>query len=98
MTLDLRKPVAVLFLLLGSLLAGYGVAFPDAHAEVVAKFNVNLIWGAAMIAFAGLLLGLSARASRRSPSEQSMDLAATTSTTTERAAGELLDLNKIRNS
>jgi hypothetical protein len=98
MTLDLRKPVAVLFLLLGSLLAGYGVAFPGAHAEVVAKFNVNLIWGAAMIAFAGLLLSLSARAARRSTSKNDMDLAATPSTSTEPSARELLDLNKMRNS
>jgi hypothetical protein len=98
MTLDLRKPVAVLFLLLGSLLVGYGLAFPGAHAEVVAKFNVNLIWGAAMIAFAGLFLSLSARAARRSTSKNDMDSAAPTSTGTEPAAREALDLSKIRNS
>ena len=61
MPLDLRKPIAALFVLLGSLLAGYGVAFPGAHADIAPDFNVNLVWGIAMIVFAALLLALSRR-------------------------------------
>jgi hypothetical protein len=59
MPLDLRKPIAALFVLLGSLLIGYGVAFPAAHADIEPGFNVNLTWGIAMIVFAAVLLALS---------------------------------------
>jgi hypothetical protein len=98
MTLDLRKPLAALFLLLGALLAGYGIAFPGAHAEVLTTLNVNLIWGAAMIAFAGLLFGLSVRAARRSGSRHDMDLAETVNAGTESIAREVFDLDNIRKS
>src|SRR5690349_11538448 len=98
MTLDLRKPVAVLFLLLGALLAAYGIAFPGAHAEVVTGFNVNLIWGAAMITFAGLLFGLSLRAARQAGSEHELDLAETTNVVTGPIVREILDPDKIRKS
>ena len=63
--LDLRKPVAILFFILGSLLAGYGLAFPSTRAEIAPGFNVNLIWGAALIGFAALLLALSLRGTPR---------------------------------
>jgi hypothetical protein len=59
MPLDLRKPIAALFVLLGALLAGYGAAFPGAHADITTEFNVNLTWGLSMIVFAALLLALS---------------------------------------
>jgi hypothetical protein len=98
MTLDLRKPIAVLFLLLGALLAGYGIAFPGAHAEVVTRFNVNLIWGAAMITFAGLLFGLSLRAARHAGSEHELDLVETANVVTGPIVREILDPDKIRKS
>lgn len=53
--LDLRKPIAILFLLLGALLAGYGILFPDVHAEISPGFNVDLAWGAALGVFGGVL-------------------------------------------
>jgi hypothetical protein len=56
LTLDLRKPLGILFILLGVLLAVYGIAVPGAHAQVVSGFNVNLIWGSTMGLFGGLLL------------------------------------------
>jgi len=59
MSLDLRKPLAVLFVLLGSLLAGYGIAFPGAHGDVALNFNVNAVWGAVMVLFGVLLLAVS---------------------------------------
>jgi hypothetical protein len=55
MSLDLRKPVAILFFLLGSLLAVFGWLSPGTHAEVAPGFNVNLVWGLAMMLFAVLL-------------------------------------------
>jgi uncharacterized membrane protein YdcZ (DUF606 family) len=59
MPLDLRKPIAALFVILGSLLTGYGVAIPGAHGDIAPDFNVNLTWGIAMILFAALLMALS---------------------------------------
>ena len=58
-TLDLRKPLGVLFLILGVLLAVYGIAVPSAHAQVDAGFNVDLSWGAVMSIFGVFLLLLS---------------------------------------
>lgn len=56
MTLDLKKPLAVFFLLIGSLLAGYGMLAPQASAVVHVGFNVNLVWGLSMDGFGLLLL------------------------------------------
>ena len=61
MSLDLRKPLAVLFVLLGLLLAGYGLAVPGAHGDVVLSFNVNAVWGSVMVLFGVLLLAVSWR-------------------------------------
>lgn len=56
MTLDLRKSLAVFFLLLGLLLTGYGLLFPGVRPQVDPGFNVNLIWGLSMDCFGILLL------------------------------------------
>jgi hypothetical protein len=56
MTLDLRKPIAALFLFLGSLLAGYGLLAPERHPEVHENFNLNLIWGLVMVVFGAVML------------------------------------------
>lgn len=53
--MDLRYPVAVLFLTLGALLAGYGVLAP-ARPEASLPINVNLIWGLVMLVFGALML------------------------------------------
>jgi hypothetical protein len=64
MNLDLRKPLAVLFLILGGVLAGFGLLSPGTHAEVPPGFNVNLVWGVAMMLFA-VVLSLFSLLSRR---------------------------------
>ncbi|MBI3668009.1 MAG: hypothetical protein HY236_17560 [Acidobacteria bacterium] len=61
--MDLRIPVAILFLVLGVLLAGYGLVAHD-RPEVDLGFHVNVIWGVVMSVF-GLLMLVSARLTRR---------------------------------
>jgi hypothetical protein len=55
MNLDVRKPVAFLFFVLGGLLAAFGAFSPDTRAEVMPGFNVNLIWGLVLIFSGGVL-------------------------------------------
>jgi hypothetical protein len=54
--LNFRKPLGSLFLLLGVLLAGYGMIYPAAQGAVPAGFNVNLAWGSSMAVFGAILL------------------------------------------
>jgi hypothetical protein len=65
--LDLRYPIGGLFVLLGVILAGYGVATAgdDAMYARATGVNVNLWWGLIMAGFGALMLGLARRASRR---------------------------------
>ncbi|HNY42572.1 MAG TPA: hypothetical protein PKJ41_19380 [Bryobacteraceae bacterium] len=58
--LDLRKPAGFFFLLLGALLAVYGVA-ADAKAPLL-DMNLNLYFGVFSILFGGLFLWLSRKA------------------------------------
>jgi hypothetical protein len=62
--LDIRLPIAVLFLLLGTLLCGYGLVGPAQTQIVQPGFNVNLACGAAMALF-GAILFAAARAKRQ---------------------------------
>jgi hypothetical protein len=67
--LDIRLPIGGLFVLLGLILSGYGVA-TNSDAERYARsmsVNINLWWGLVMLVFGGLLL-LLARSSRREAS------------------------------
>jgi H+/Cl- antiporter ClcA len=64
--LDIRLPIGGLFVVLGLIVGGYGVA-TNADAERYARsmsVNINLWWGLVMLLFGGLLL-LLARSSRR---------------------------------
>jgi hypothetical protein len=64
--LDIRVPIGGLFVVLGLLLGGYGVA-TNGDAERYARsmsVNINLWWGLVMLVFGALLL-LLARRSRR---------------------------------
>jgi len=56
MDLDVRLPIAWLFLIVGLLLAGYGWLTPHPEVQVKQAFNVNLCWGSVMICFALILL------------------------------------------
>lgn len=64
--LDVRLPMGLLFLILGVLLAGYGLlADPAIYARHSLGQNVNLIWGVIFSLFGGAMLWLSARAKKR---------------------------------
>ena len=57
MTLDVRTPVAILFLVLGALLLLFGLVSDAAIYQRSLGVNVNVIWGVAMILFgAGMLV------------------------------------------
>lgn len=57
MGLDLRWPIGLMFMLLGALLAVYGVATGgDAMYGRSLGYNVNLIWGTVLWAFGTSLL------------------------------------------
>jgi hypothetical protein len=56
--MDLRKPIGYFFLLLGLILAGYGL-ITSGNAEMYARslgLNINLIWGGVLILFGLLML------------------------------------------
>ena len=64
--LDIRVPIGWLFVGLGALIAGYGLATAG-DAERYARsagVNVNLWWGLVMLAFGALCLVLARRATR----------------------------------
>ena len=62
--LDLRLPIGVLFLLLGAILAVFGV-LTRADTVMYAQsggININLAWGAMMLLFGGVMTALAAMA------------------------------------
>ena len=67
--LDIRIPIGGLFVVLGLVLAGYGVATnaDAAQYERSMSVNINLWWGLVMLVFGGLML-LLARGARREAS------------------------------
>jgi hypothetical protein len=59
MKLDIRYPIGFLFLVVGAILAVYGVASgPEIYASHSLGMNVNLWWGVVMIAFGAVMVGL----------------------------------------
>jgi hypothetical protein len=74
--LDIRLPIGGLFVVLGLILAGYGIA-TNSDTERYARslsVNINLWWGLVMLVFGALLL----LAARRSHRDASAHLAAET--------------------
>jgi hypothetical protein len=67
MGLDIRLPIGLMFAVLGVLLGGYGLLGDRAIYAQSLGININLIWGAVLLAFGVLMLmgGLRARAARR---------------------------------
>ncbi|HET9039085.1 MAG TPA: hypothetical protein VFN40_02880 [Gemmatimonadales bacterium] len=67
--LDIRLPIGGLFSILGTLLAGYGLATRGDAERYVRSLavNVNLWWGLVMLVF-GVLMLVAARRSRRDAS------------------------------
>jgi hypothetical protein len=59
MKLDVRVPVGLMLVIMGVLLAGYGLA---GDASIYAKslgVNINLLWGSVLLAAGAVLLVLS---------------------------------------
>jgi hypothetical protein len=63
--LDIRTPLGLLFLAIGVLLAGWGLASDPAIYAASLGININLIWGAAMAGFGALMLLIATTARRR---------------------------------
>jgi hypothetical protein len=70
MSLDLRIPLGLLFLIVGVLLSGYGLVTRGSEIYLrSAGMDINLIWGGVMLVF-GLAMFLLGRYSDRHPKEQ----------------------------
>ena len=54
MGLDIRLPIGAMFSIIGAILALYGTIAPDRSKAL--GLNVNLIWGACILAFGAVLL------------------------------------------
>lgn len=59
---DLRRPIGVLFSLLGLILLSYALIEPAARAPLDPAVNVNLWCGLTLLVFGGTMLWLSFRA------------------------------------
>ena len=58
--MDLRTPIGALFVTLGVLLIGFGIATngDTAMYERSTRININLIWGGVVLVFGAVFLGL----------------------------------------
>jgi hypothetical protein len=67
MRLDLRLPIGAMFVTLGLLIGGYGVATQGSPLYDLQSLGVNidLWWGLVMVAFGAVMLWLAARAKGR---------------------------------
>jgi hypothetical protein len=61
MGLDIRWPIGLMFLLLGVVLAGYGLVSDRAIYARSLGINVNMVWGIVLFAFGGLMAVLARR-------------------------------------
>ncbi len=63
--LDLRLPMGLMFSLVGTMMAIYGIATnADAmYQQRSLGINVNIYWGAALLVFGSIMLALAWRAS-----------------------------------
>jgi hypothetical protein len=59
MNLDIRYPIGFLFLVVGAILATYGlVSGPEIYVSHSLGMNVNLWWGIVMVVFGVIMLAL----------------------------------------
>ena len=70
MGLDIRWPIGYMFLILGVVLAAYGLFSSATIYEQSFGMNVNLIWGAVLGAF-GIVMLLLARSGEKSQQKTS---------------------------
>ncbi len=62
MGLDIRVPIGIMFAIIGAMLVIFGaVSDPAIYARSLG-LNLNLWWGAALLVFAAVMLGLARRA------------------------------------
>jgi membrane protein implicated in regulation of membrane protease activity len=66
--MDVRLPIGALFVVIGALVGGYGLATAGDAEQYArsASININLWWGAIMFLFGALLLLLAGAARRKS--------------------------------
>jgi len=69
MGLDIRFPIALLFTVLGGLLAAFGAVSDRSIYARSLGINVNLLWGSILFLF-GIALFLAARRAARFPKQQ----------------------------
>ena len=69
MNLDIRLPMGLMFTLVGAILVVYGAVTRGANIYVQHSlgFNINLSWGAVLLLFGILLLGMAIKSMRRKP-------------------------------
>ena len=72
MGIDIRLPLGILFLLLGSILVIYGVASDRSLYGQSLGINVNLYWGVVLLAFGALMFALSRRGARTAARAESI--------------------------
>jgi multisubunit Na+/H+ antiporter MnhG subunit len=65
MGLDIRIPIGSLFVILGALLAGYGLLSNPAIYRRSLGIDINLWWGAVLFIFGLAMLALAWRAAAR---------------------------------
>jgi hypothetical protein len=71
MNLDIRYPIGFLFLVVGAILATYGVVSPpEIYAAHSLGMNVNLWWGLVMVAFGVIMLALAKCGSSKAGGEE----------------------------
>lgn len=69
MGLDIRWPIGLMFVVLGFVLSTYGLASDPVIYTRSFGINVNLIWGAVLLAFGLLMAGLGRRGQAAKKSE-----------------------------
>ena len=67
MTLDVRMPIGVFFVLVGALLTVYGAVTRHDPGASPTGVPIDLVWGAALLVFGVAMLGLARRARPSSP-------------------------------
>lgn len=61
MSLDLRTPIGLMFAIFGIILIGYGFVSDPTLYQRSLGVNVNLAWGAVLLGFGLVMLGLATR-------------------------------------
>ena len=67
MGLDIRLPIGMMFVIIGAVLAVFGLL---SDAEIYARslgYNLNLWWGALLVVFGLIFLYFGSRATRKQP-------------------------------